>query len=139
MDTNETLEELREYEDLTLEEIRELAEEAKCDLVVASDTTLQLDIDGLAARRQYVVVLDILRSRFPDLLTPKSESWISKSGNEHVVLHLQKPLPVEERIMFQAMLGSDGKREALNLNRVRRKQPGAQEDIVLFKPRKATS
>lgn len=54
----------------------------------------------------------------------------SKSGNAHVWLGLQKPLPLVDRIFWQAALGSDPVREALHMRYYKAGHPG--EPCVLF-------
>ena len=53
----------------------------------------------------------------------------SKGGNTHCVLRFKQPLPVVERIAWQAAFGSDLKREALHLLSVKL---GDKNPILLF-------
>ena len=57
--------------------------------------------------------------------------WKSKSGNWHVVLRSRKKLSPKTRVYYQALLGSDQKRELLSLARINRRQKNFS---VLFKP-----
>ena len=57
--------------------------------------------------------------------------WKSKSGNWHVVLRSTKKLSPKTRVYYQALLGSDQKRELLSLARIKRRQKNFS---VLFKP-----
>lgn len=123
----------------TLDKMRKMAEKQNAEVVESTDTTLLLDIDSLPAKAQYNDVRGILSSKLPRLFGPQSGdiSWPSKSGNEHIVVHLKTPIGASERIAFQAILGSDGKREALNLARIK-KQGLGNEAIVLFRPKART-
>ena len=53
----------------------------------------------------------------------------SKGGNTHCVVHSEKPMPIVERIAWQAAFGSDLKREALHLLSV---ALGDKNPILLF-------
>lgn len=57
--------------------------------------------------------------------------WQSKSGNWHIVLRSSKKLSPKQRVYYQALLGSDQKRELLSLQRIKRRQKNFS---VLFKP-----
>ena len=92
-------------------------------VVVADDKMLMLDYDDLAATdctlpEQFYMVLGILEQTlgYPTYQTIEK----SKGGNTHAVIHLDTPLPIVERIAWQAAFGSDPKREALHLLSVSR-------------------
>ncbi len=58
--------------------------------------------------------------------------WKSKSGDGwHILVKLPEGLPVAERMLMQAILGSDLKREWYNLLRVKTGNP---EPALLFEP-----
>lgn len=91
----------------------------KWEVVVASNTELQLDIDqptwqptGL---QQAALLLLAERCGEEKGNTLPLRLYQSKGGNTHVVISLPHPLPVQERVAWQAILGSDAKREALCL------------------------
>jgi hypothetical protein len=105
-------------------------------VVVADDKTLMLDYDhrpyysadgdGLLPE-QFYVTLGIFDSAVGsnNYFVPTA----SKGGNTHCVLHMEKPMPIVERIAWQAAFGSDPKREALHLLSV---SAGELNPILLF-------
>jgi hypothetical protein len=105
-----------------------------CDIVYGDDRTLTVDLDTPEARESFATRLGFLQGIgvVPDRFH-LVQRWTSKSGeNEHVVVTLYEPLSAEKRILLQALLGSDLKREALSLAGVRM---GRRNPIMLFKPR----
>jgi hypothetical protein len=101
-------------------------------VVVADDKTLMLDYDQQSyddgiLPEQFYVTLGIFDSAVGSnnhfVPTP------SKGGNTHCVIHVEKPMPIVERIAWQAAFGSDPKREALHLLSVSR---GELNPILLF-------
>lgn len=97
--------------------------------VVHSDPThLLLDLDTASSVAQYNRVLPILQRH---IAATEKRRWLSKSGNLHVVLELDEALPIEQRLLLQAALGSDGVREVLSLIR---SKAGIKEPSKLFKP-----
>lgn len=111
-------------------ENRRKAEAEGFELVYGTNMTLQLDLDTPAAdatfRREF--------ARFREkgqLQAVKLETWISKSGNNHVIITLLKPKSMLERIVLQAGLGSDPIRELMNYRRWDHSLP---DPICLFRP-----
>jgi hypothetical protein len=99
-------------------------------VVRSTPTTLLLDLDTSQQRDQYKVMF----KRFNHLVKGANESdrWASKSGDGiHVVVTLPEPRPIEDRLLFQAVLGSDPVREMLGLALLR---AGEANPIMLFKP-----
>lgn len=84
---------------------------------VANDYSIYLDIDSPVnttdGEDNLVKVLPILRKHFGVLGVYVNRS---KSGNKHIRMFLEKPLPVMIRIAIQAACGSDPKRELLNIH-----------------------
>lgn len=80
----------------------------------ADDTTLQLDLDGEAAYELYHRQANML-SELGILHIKNAVQRRSRNGNRHVTLTLNHPLDIQSRIMYQALLGSDIKREMLSL------------------------
>jgi hypothetical protein len=80
---------------------------------------LQIDLDGARALRTYGMQYSILRR------SGLTKGWRervrpSKSGGSHthVIITMPKPIDNLRRVTFQAVLGSDIKREVYNLCRV---------------------
>ena len=103
----------------------------KWQVVLANDTTLMLDYDNYpydaTLPEQFYVTLGILESVLGASLYFTANA--SKGGNTHARVVLSKPLPIIERIAWQAAFGSDPKREALHLLSVSR---GELNPILLF-------
>lgn len=120
-------------ENRSIEALQELAEERGCDLIVADERTLLLDLDGGRERVDFMYTqLDMLRrnNSLPVLAEPV-QTWRSRSGeNYHAVIRLVSTLPLMERIALQTILGSDPVREGLAYARRDGLNP-----IVLFRPR----
>lgn len=120
---------MSEFVGNTPDEIREMAEQRDCEVVVSSDTELQLDLDDIPALDTYTAMMERYKDRVE--VTEKSK-WSSRSGNKHVVLQLTKPLDIKERILLQLAFGSDRQRELLSyLNFLN----GHEMPLLLFKPR----
>lgn len=125
-----TLQANHEYMDVFTDEwAREKAASRGCTVVYASDNELQLDIDSdedftyfLANLRLFENVIrnigDFTQApRFP-FKFDAFRMTRSANGNRHIVLPIQtdngKPLPMAVRILLQAVLGSDRRREMLS-------------------------
>jgi hypothetical protein len=77
---------------------------------------LQIDIDGREAYDRFEAMLELWEScpTLPRLGTI-TERESRTPGNMHITIDLDGDLPVQTRILFQALLGSDLKRELLSL------------------------
>lgn len=76
---------------------------------------LFLDIDSEEAWNLHVSLFKIFREHEdPDAVAVRNPSPSGKPGRYHVIVTLSRPVKsVEERIIFQALLGSDTKRELI--------------------------
>jgi hypothetical protein len=116
------------YVDLAPTELAALAAERNCELVVPDDYTLLVDLDDGAQLNQRV--LTVIRERCGVL---KTESWPSRSGTgTHYRIHLVVALSQGDRLLLQAVLGSDPMKECLSVFRA---WAGHETPSVLFKPR----
>jgi len=101
-------------------------------VVPAKSNQLQIDLDGWEALMRHSHSYFLLqREGLTKGWTPvlkRSET----NGNYHLTITLPKPLPVERRILLQALLGSDLSREVYNYIRSERKAP---MPIVFFEKR----
>ena len=119
-----------EANSFTDEWAREKASRCGCSIDYSDDYTLQLDLDGPESYQVYLRQLDLLREL--DLLRIVTiDERASRSGNRHVIIKLLDPQPVERRILFQAMLGSDRKREMLAYKGM---LEGQENPVLLFRP-----
>jgi hypothetical protein len=105
------------------------------EVVLPTDKMLMLDYDdqpkGAAPflPEQFFCTLAILEQLPEQGSQTYYQSSVSKGGNTHVIVHLTQPMPVVERIAWQAAFGSDPKREALHLLSV---ALGDKNPILLF-------
>jgi hypothetical protein len=83
------------------------------DVVFPQENQLQLDIDNEDAYDYMNGVLDVLETHWG---IAKFEEHPSKSGlpKRHVTITLDKELSATERVLLQACMGSDRKRELLS-------------------------
>lgn len=116
----------------TDEYARERAEERDCDILYATDTTLQLDLDSDDAFARYCDAQRMLGDN-GIYIVMNDDVYESRNGNRHVVVHLDQPYPLITRIMLQALLGSDLNRELLAWIGVLK---GQEQPILLFRPRR---
>lgn len=101
--------------------------------VPADDFVLQvdLDMDREAALKHMEPIIPLLCRRIP--LGLKWATYKSKSGKHtHAVFTMPEPMELYERMAWQAVLGSDRMREALNLIGLHN---GVLNQVVLFMPR----
>ena len=100
----------------------------------SSPELLLLDLDTPDAREQYRRVFPILA---PLYKLTELHFYTSKSGKGvHAILSIGKPITEPLiRLGLQAMLGSDGVKEALS---VRRLNAGQDEPSLLFRPTSQT-
>jgi|SRR5580704_3831947 hypothetical protein len=115
----------------TEEQCREWAESIGCDLIVATDTQLFIDIDTEAQFDVFKVNLLVLGKHFAvrrTSLTP------SKQGlpHRHIVVDLHGAWPLMTRIAMQAALGSDPMRELLSIRRAVNEEENV---VIFFEPR----
>jgi len=90
---------------------------------------LLLDLDDREALGHYENMLSEVQEYID---VTEVRRWVSKSGfGTHVLLRSKISLPVEQRMLLQAILGSDLKRELYNLVRMRNGNP---EPCLLFEP-----
>jgi hypothetical protein len=86
------------------------AEEHKLVMVPPGLREVQLDIDSPQTPAHYATVKSIL-AKITRIENEKIS--VSRSGNLHITLTLGRDLTSTERILFQAVLGSDPVRELL--------------------------
>jgi hypothetical protein len=105
------------------------ADNEDCEVLVATDRTLQLDLDSDSAYELFQSQL----SRLNHVIDyGEIEELSSKNGNRHVIIHLNKKLAVRDRILLQACLGSDPVREILSYRRVLQ---GDDNPVLLLRPK----
>lgn len=111
------------YEDVTQtrHEVESKAMMACCDAVFASPNELQLDLDTPEAEAHFDHQWNWAISQLDWLLDMNAfvKKEVSKSGRCHATIRLAHPLDAGERILLQALLGSDLKRELLNYTRLK--------------------
>lgn len=122
-------------EALKLDRALEQAAAQNADVVMSTPYTLLLDLDTVAGEQQFARNLPVVQEYYHVEL---KDTWPSKSGagHRHVVLELGQPLPLQDRVLLQAILGSDPKREMLSFIRLKN-EPEREPDTMsmLFRPR----
>lgn len=108
-------------------------QEAGYTIVSGNERTILLDIDRPEDEADFEAMLPIMQQ---NLGIRVEQRWVSKSGNLHVQLSVDRDLSVIERVAIQACLGSDRKHEFLCLVNA---WHGIEEPIKLFKPKYAVS
>lgn len=88
----------------------EYASEMGLDIIEPKPKELQLDIDFKEMPKFFEKHLDILRQMYG---VSEIRKTVSQSGNIHVYIQLVQDITPTERILLQACLGSDLKRELL--------------------------
>jgi hypothetical protein len=102
------------------------------DIVPAKKNELQIDYDQDEVPEQFKKMLPILRQRF-DKGTIYWKKQRSASGQHwHVIITLPEDITDQERIMWQAVFGSDFMREGLSVLRV---AAGMENPTLLFVPK----
>lgn len=121
------------YQDIsqTKKEIEIKASLVGCTAEFADDKTIQLDFDSKEVPEDFHSNLGWYMGQLK--MNWRYEERKSRNGNVHVILHLDEPLPPMERILIQALMGSDLRRELLNYTRLKTGNEGAL--VCLFKPK----
>ena len=87
------------------------AEKEGHSVVYGDSRVLQLDLDSQAA---YEYAIFHVRKFRHSIDAKRMDYTVSKSGNLHIYVELNKPMLRPYRIFWQGVLGSDRVREALN-------------------------
>jgi hypothetical protein len=127
------------YDDELPQAQKKLEESGFADLwepVVAKTTQLQIDFDRKTEKiglpPNFKGMMGFLQQRFNLEKHCQYKTTKSKGGGTHIVIDLPVEVDDTERIAWQAAFGSDGKREALNLLRVKRE---IKNPILLYMPK----
>jgi hypothetical protein len=115
----------------TDEYVHSQARKHRCDVLYASDTTLLIDLDDNEAYNTFLDQLELLEDLGTDWFSGY-DILASRNGNKHAVVRLSEPMPLIERLLLQACLGSDRKRELLSYVGMLRGQP---RPSLLFRPK----
>jgi hypothetical protein len=100
-----------------------------CDVMWGNDHKLLIDIDSFDGMTTFEHNFSIMKEH---IKVNGHQILRSKSGKRHIIVDLESPLPIEQRILLQAALGSDPKRELLSYIGHTKGQGNA---VVLFRPR----
>lgn len=119
----------------TDEQLRTWAEASGCEVEVATDRQLFIDIDTDEQLQIFNSNIDLVNKLFGYGTDKRMAITISssKQGGEHkhIRIKLPGPRPLLERIALQACLGSDPKRELISIKRA---QSGDTNVVVFFEP-----
>ena len=86
-------------------------------LVAPKENELQIDLDSDCSSKKLASLLYVLNKQIGYKKFSKYQS--KTKGNYHIIVTLKRKLPALERILWQAILGSDPFREAHNYARVK--------------------
>lgn len=122
------------YKDDTLEKINEMVNSG-FEVTYTEPRKILLDLDTPQAKKQFDLMLPMVSDYIPGGIII-IDRYTSKSGNgEHVVLETQQALSLNDRLLFQCILGSDVKRELLSWANIQRADRLIDQYIsILFKP-----
>lgn len=99
-------------------DLEAIAEERDCGLLYPRDDEVFLDLDDKTSQDRYYEGLRFINDLLPKLILSTKEQPSRSGGNKiHVILKLNQPIMPELRLALQAALGSDQKREILNISR----------------------
>ena len=117
------------FQPMELSEIEAIATSHGCEVVIASPSQLQFDLDSPETLQdfEWFYACKLIKA-WP---SATREEWKSKSGNTHIVVTLPEELDFPERIALQAMGGSDPGREFAAWNCWK---AGSAHPVLLFKP-----
>ncbi len=121
---------LEQYLTVETDQAIEKAESEGFEVVKGDSTHLLLDLDTVAQKDQYTALFSMFDQKYGGAC--EEARWLSKSGNLHVVVKTTQEFEPMARLVLQAVLGSDPKREMLGVRRV---QAGIEHFSLLFKPR----
>jgi hypothetical protein len=110
-------------------DVKAVADTRGCTVVRPEPNELLLDLDTDAQFQQFLNMRPLLEERYK---VCSVRGWLSSHGRRHIVVTLNKDLGSSERILLQAVLGSDPKREFLSYMRVKDAAP---DPTVLFRPK----
>lgn len=101
-----------------------------CEIEVSDPRTLLLDLDSPESVERFLSQLTLAHSIGFEIESAEISS--SKSGNTHARVRLGRDYPLVERILLQACLGSDLRRELLTFRGL---QEGQEDPCLLFRPK----
>lgn len=105
------------------------AAENNLDIILPDNNQLLVDLDDYASQQAYERTIPLIAETYG--LKDVTET-VSRSGNLHRIVTLNTNISATERIALQAILGSDRRREAHSLRRLRQ---GEQNPTLFFEKR----
>lgn len=109
------------------------AENRNCTIEWSNDNVLQLDLDGDEQFRRFRTLYDVLMEHGVIPGMGMFHKRYSRSGKHyHVTIPLAVPQPIEQRILLQALLGSDQMRELLSYIGLKQ---GVENPVLLYRPK----
>lgn len=114
------------HDQLTLAEVIPRAQAKGCTVSWPAANELYIDIDSFEAMLRHNALFGIFRrhEKCSRVCTPSPSGAL---GHYHVRIELDRDVNMAERLMLQAMLGSDPTRELLSYFRMTH---GAEEEVV---------
>jgi hypothetical protein len=122
-----------DYGDIGSDIVISAAEAMDCEVFYPDEVTLTLDIDTDKDFRFFIDQFFRLRAVFGLI---EYQVLKSRHGNRHVLVTMKEPRSMSDRLLLQAVLGSDRIREALSLLRLQREDP---HSSILLRPREVSN
>jgi hypothetical protein len=98
----------------------EAAKKQGLKVVPAQADELQIDIDNKESHERFYSMLGMLMSFFPDITWEEKKSKSESPFRLHITVNLGHKISNVERVLLQAIMGSDPKRELLSYIRLLR-------------------
>jgi hypothetical protein len=121
----------------TVEGTEQRARDRGASIEIAPPDVLQIDIDGPEAYDRFSEQLEIYQNCETLPALGKIVERASRTeGHKHITIELPTEYTIEQRIMLQALLGSDLKRELLSLAS---HHNGHENPIVFYRPQEESN
>lgn len=126
------------YEEFDRKKAENFAEKENLDIVFPAHNQIQLDIDNEESLKRFERAWKVFIQIYPEATFIKEPSRSGKLDKYHITVNVSPfiQLSMEERLFFQASLGSDPVRELLGWKRYKK---GAEKPTFFFKKKKGVS
>lgn len=119
-----------DYGNVSSQNLIDAAQGLECEIFYPSDAQLTLDLDNEKDFQYFMKQYSRWKYYFG---FASYEILKSRHGNKHVIIALKNPITdIKERLLLQALLGSDRIREALSFLRIKRNDP---HPSILLRPK----
>jgi hypothetical protein len=112
-----------DFEDIKSANAYAEAEANGCIVKLPSDDELFIDIDDQASKNQFSMNIGKVEEQMGEIVINEAPSPSGNPERQHITVKLSRKVEPMERILLQALLGSDLKREALSWIRLVNNDP----------------